>query len=326
MRCVSISVYDKFNLEGEKMSTVIVFQQMLVVLLMMMTGCYLFRRQILPKTSAAAISALIAKVCNPALMLSSAFDENNSATTEDILTAAVVAVVLYAILLILGKILPVLLKVSADERKFYTMMTVYGNIGFMGIPVASAVLGSESVIYLTVFILVFNVLVYTHGMQTLSRGQSEKGQWKRMINVGTIASVITVAVFLLKIPVHVVLTDTFTYMGRCTTFLSMVVLGGSLAKMSLKELFGEKRLYGFAAIRFFILPAAAALILRNLIANEMILSVSVLTLALPVANLPLMLAEEQQMEARLLAKGIILTTLLSVVSVTLSVCVLNLRW
>ena len=305
------------------MSTVIVFQQMLVVLLMMLTGCYLYRRQILSQSSSTAISTLIAKVCNPALMLSSAFDENNTATTEDVLTAAGVAVVLYLILLILGKVLPILLRAPEEEKKFYTMMTVYGNIGFMGIPVASAVLGSESVIYLTVFILVFNILVYTHGIQTLAGGKTEKGQWKRMINVGTIASIVTVIIFVLKIPVHVVLTDTFTYMGRCTTFLSMVVLGGALAQMSLAELFREKRLYVFAAVRFFILPCAAALILRNLISNELILGVSILTLALPVANLPLMLAEEQKIEARVLAKGIILSTLLSVVSVTLSVAVLN---
>lgn len=305
------------------MSTVIVFQQMLVVLLMMMTGFYLYRRRILPQSSSAAISSLIAQVCNPALILGSAFDENNTATTEDILTAAEVAVVLYLILLILGKVLPVILRTPKEERKFYTMMTVYGNIGFMGIPVASAVLGSESVIYLTVFILVFNILVYTHGIQTLAGGRTEKDQWKRMINVGTIASIVSVVIFLLKIPVPVVLTDAFMYMGRCTTFLSMVVLGAALAQMSLKELFTERRLYVFAAVRFFVLPPAAALILRNLISNELILGVSILTLALPVANLPLMLAEEQKIEARVLAKGIILSTLLSVVSVTLSVAVLN---
>lgn len=305
------------------MSTVIVFQQMIVILLMMLTGFYLFRKQIIPKSASAVISALITKVCNPAVMLSSAFDESNTATNTDIMIAAAVAIILYIILLLLGKLIPVILRVPISERKFYSMMSVYGNIGYMGIPVASAVLGAEAVIYLTVFIFFFNMLIYTHGVQTIAGDQSEKGQWKRMINVGTIASVVTVVVYMLKIPVHVILTDTFTYIGRCTTFLSMVVLGGSLAQMSIKEIFSEKRLYVFTAIRFFLLPAAAALILRNMIANELIVSVSVLALSLPVANMPLMLAEERHIEARLLAKGIILTTLLSVISVTLSVMVLN---
>ena len=305
------------------MSAGIVFQQMLVVFLMIGAGFFIFRKKLLSDRASKDFSTLISRVCNPALMLSSAF-ENTSVGRSQILLAGEVAVVLYAILLLLGKFLPILLDVDKEERKYYTMMTVYANIGFMGIPVASAVLGSESVIYLTVFIMVFNFVVYTHGIATLSSEEAEGGfQLKRAVNVGTIAACITIIVVLCHVPVHPVISDAVSYIGRCTTFISMLVLGGSIAGMNIKEIFSEKKLYLFTAIRFFLLPCVGALILKNVIHNPTILGVSVLSLSLPVANITLMLAEERNMECKLLTKGIILTTICALASVTLSVAVLT---
>ena len=301
------------------MSTWIVFQQMLVVFILIAVGFFMFRSGRFSHTASKALSGLITNVCNPAIMIGSAFGDHAGTTGQDLLTAVLAAVVMYAVLLVLGWLLPRILRVSKPEQKFYSMMTVYGNIGFIGIPLVSAVLGSSALIYLSVFILMFNILIYTHGMQLITSDVQGGGfQWRRMINVGTISGMLTVIIFLLDPPVHQVISDSVSYIGGCTTFLSMLVLGGSIANMSAKEVFGDKKLYLFAAIRFFLIPAAAAVALKPLIANDLIREITVFCLAFPVANMPLMLAQEYNADTKLLARGIILTTLLSIFSVTLS--------
>lgn len=303
------------------MSMSLVFQQMLVIFILMGTGFYLFRSGRLSQKASGDLSGLITRITNPALMICSAFDKSNTATNHDLLIAAAAAVISYVFLILLGCILPLFLRVRKGEFKYYHMLTVYGNIGFIGIPVISALLGSAALMYLSIFILVFNILIYTHGMQVLSMGvEGEKPgfHWKRMLNPGTIAGTLTVLLFVLKLPVPMVIQDSLSYMGRCTTFLSMVVLGGSLAQMPLKELFGDVRMYIFTAIRFLGVPILLAVGLRPLVADKTLLGVIVLCLALPVANMPLMLAKQYKMDSSLLAKGIVLTTLLSLFTVTIA--------
>ena len=303
------------------MSMLIVFQQMLVIFILMAVGFYLYRTGKISDQASSDLSGLITKVCNPALLICSAFEKDNPATNRDLLLTGVMAVVYFVILMILGVVYTKVLKVGKKDVKFYQMMSVYGNIGFIGIPLISAVMGTGALIYLSIFLLVFNILIYTHGMQTLSSGEpgSASGiQWKKMINPGTVAGVLTLVLFVTKAPVPVVIEDSLGYMGRCTTFLSMVVLGMSLARMPLKELFGDMKMYVFAALRFLVVPVLAAILLKPVMHNQILLGVIVLTLALPVANMPLMLAKQNCEDTSTLARGILLTTLLSLITVTLA--------
>ena len=49
------------------------------------------------------------------------------------------------------------------------MLTVFGNVGFIGIPLASAVLGPECLIFVSIYNLFFNLLIYTFGIALLQR-------------------------------------------------------------------------------------------------------------------------------------------------------------
>lgn len=300
------------------MSMLIVFQQMLVVFIMMIIGYYIFRTGRISEKASMDLSGLITDVCNPALIISSVFDQNNGVSKQDLLLTGAIAVVYYIGLILLGILLVKVLRIDKKERKFYHLMTVYGNIGFIGVPFISAVLGASAVIYLSVFILVFNILTYTHGIQTLAVSKTGKVPWRKMVNPGTISSVLAIVLFLMKVQAPVFIKDSLTYMGRCTTFLSMVVLGISMASIPLKTIVSDVKLYLFAAIRFLGVPVVVTLLLKPWIQNEILLGVITLTLALPVANMPLMMAQQNQQDTSTLAKGIVLTTLLSMVTVTLA--------
>ncbi len=58
------------------------------------------------------------------------------------------------------------------------MMTTFNNIGFMGFPVIAAAYGNGALIYAVPFSIMFNILCYTWGIQTLCGG-GEKGNWKK---------------------------------------------------------------------------------------------------------------------------------------------------
>lgn len=308
------------------MSTGVVFQQMLVILVMILMGCWIYKKGMITLDASVQISSLITNVCNPAVMIASVFSDEMTATRKDILLMALITAVTYAVAVLAGMLIPRLLRVPADERKYYHMMMVYGNTGFIGIPVTTALLGEGALIYVTVVGFFYNMLFYTHGIAVMQRGKGNRDgngaaapfSWKKMINAGTVCSVIAVIIFWFEIPVPVFLSDSAMYMGRCTTFLSMVVLGVSVARMDLKKIFSNSRLYILAVIRMVVFPVGVTVILKPFVSNPTILAVTLLMLSMPVGNMPLMLAQEQGEEAEPLSTGIILTTLLSLITITIT--------
>ncbi len=302
------------------MSTGVVFQQMLVIFLLIAVGVFLYRKKAVTEVTSRQLSGLITNICNPALMIASVFSDEMTATRQDILLTAGIAAGTYVFAIAAGILVPRLLRVEPQERKYYHMMMVYGNTGFIGIPLVSALLGEGAVIYVTVFNFFFNVLIYTHGITVMAGGTGNRQafRWKKMINAGTISALAALILFWFEIPLPVFLKDAASYMGRCTTFLSMIVLGVSVAQMSPAKIFSNGKLYGAALIRLLVIPIAAGMILRPLVHNETILDVSVLLLAMPVGNMPLMLAQENGEKADVLAQGAILTTILSLVTVTVN--------
>ena len=74
------------------------------------------------------------------------------------------------------------------------MMTTFNNIGFMGFPVIAAAYGNGALIYAVPFSIMFNILYYTWSIRRSVIG--EKGNWKRIINIGTISGIISIVLFL----------------------------------------------------------------------------------------------------------------------------------
>ena len=295
-----------------------VFQQMLVIFLLILVGYVLYKKEVLTEAASRVISSIVVNITNPALLIFSALDGGASITRREVLEMALVSAGVYAALLILGVLIPRLLRAPEKERKFYNVMVVYGNTGFIGIPLVSELFGSEGMIYLVVFNLFFNFLFYTHGRYVLSGEETEKKRkltWKTFVNVGTVSGTAALLLFWFGARLPGVLESTLDYAGRSTTFLSMIVLGVSLARMPLKSIFSDMRLNLFSLVRMLAVPVLAAVILRQTAPEPMMASVAAVLTAVPAGNLPLMTAQEYGLEAGCLAKGIVLTTLLGIATI-----------
>ena len=306
------------------MSITVVIQQMVIIFILIGIGMILFRRRLLSEEGSKQISGLIINVTNPALLICSALDDGPKASLRDLGIALAAYAAVFAILIAVGFLLPCLLRVPKDLHYAYQMLTVFGNVGFIGIPLASAVLGSESLIFVSIFNLLFNLLIYTLGISLLQRaaGQAEKevtipssGRLQKLVNAGTVSAAVTVIFYLGNFHVPTVISSALSYTGRATTLLSMLVLGVSVAQIAPKEIFSHPKLYLFTLLRQILVPIGCILFMGSLIDNRLILNTVLLMVAVPAANMPLMLAKQLDMETDSISQGIILTTILSLVTV-----------
>ncbi len=294
------------------MSAGVVLQQMIIIFLLIMTGYFVYKKGIVQDSIAKGISALVVNVCNPALLIRSAFDHDSSITYDKLLYAVAGGVILYAVLFLASWVIPKILKVEEKWKNHYALMCLFGNTGFIGIPLVSAVFGDHAVIYVAVFNAYFNLFFYTYGIW-LADGGKNSFSLKNFLNVGNLSIVLTIVIFIFQIRLPEVLTSTIDYMANTTTFLAMVVIGISLARTDLKSIFTEKKLYPFILLRFLVIPVAISFLVRLFIKDEVVYGVVILMASVPVANLPLMRVEEVGGDGTVLSKGIILSTVMSLV-------------
>lgn len=323
------------------MSITVVLQQMIIIMILILTGMFLYRRKMLSEDTSRQLSGLIVNITNPALLICSAFDDTPKVPLSTLGIGACVFFISYILLIAAAYLIPLLLKVPKAERYSYRMLTVFGNVGFIGIPLASAVLGSESLIFVSLNNLIYNVLVYTFGLSLLKKASLEQHSSKnasnvqtaenaagpnrnsadsdsvlrKLVNAGTVSALLTILFYLGNFKVPVIISSTLTHAGRTTTFLSMLVLGVSVAQMAPKEIFSHPKLYLFTLLRQILVPIGCILFMGSLIDNRLILNTMLLMVAVPAANMPLMLAKQLDMETDSISQGIILTTILSLVTV-----------
>lgn len=327
------------------MNIVIVLQQMTIIFILIGIGALLYKKEMLSETTSRQISGIIVNVTNPALLICSAFQEGPKASLQTLGAALIIYLLVYGILIAAGCLIPRILRVPSMYHYSYQMLTIFGNVGFIGIPLASAVLGNQSLIFVSIYNLIFNVLIYTFGISLLQKAEARQlaalagtpspacaesacnkerdkhdksvtsSRLKKLLNAGTISAAATIIFYLGNFHVPVIVSSTLTYMGQATTLLSMLVLGASVAQMAWKDIFSHPKLYGFTLLRQILLPIGCILLLKPFVKDSLIMNTLALMLAVPAGNMPLMLSKQLHVDTDTISKGIILTTILSLVTI-----------
>lgn len=339
------------------MSLSVTLQQMGVICILVAIGIYLNHKGVIDGLTSKHLSTIVVDVCNPALIMASILSGNITATHQDLLTAAALGIVFYVIVIVLGLLLPRILMAVPEKRHFYNLMTVYTNIGFLGIPVARAILPGNAILYVIVCNVMYCLLFYTHGVTVLARGMrrsqalsdskqtpqdadmaqkpvsgsshnfNEQGNFlagvKKLLNPGTIMAILSLVVFWYKITLPPILANTIEYVGNATVFLSMTLLGVSIARSNLMEAAKDLRIWGYIFLRMILLPVCILLVMRALRFGAVPILTMCLMAAMPVGNLPMIQAEKIGEDTKLLSCAIAVTTAVSIGTITILMSVFS---
>lgn len=253
------------------MGMTLVLQQMIVLFLMMAAGYAANRCRVMSKESEQLFSKLIVNLTCPALIINSVTTSGRLESMGALFAIFGAAAVYYVLLPLLSKGLVRLLRVPAERAAEYESMLVYSNLGFMGIPVANAVLGPDSVLYLSIFMAVFNISVFSYGTLLIQPGEGGKVHFRKMVNPGTVSAVAAILLYLLEVQLPSLILQPVASIGSTTTPLAMLVIGSSLARQPLREVLQEKSLLPFTLLRLLVLPAAVLLVCRWFLHDPMLL-------------------------------------------------------
>lgn len=298
----------------------LLLKQMIILFLLMAVGFALKKAGIIDRKGEKTISGIVVNVANPALALSAAINPESTIRGSELVLTAGLAFGTYAVLLILAGLFPRIIKVGKHERGAYAVMMVFSNIGFMGFPLLSSMYGEESLLYATPFMIIYNVLIYTYAVAAVDSGHKWDLRYTlgKIFNVGVIACILTIILYFSEIRVPVIIETTVDHLSSLTAPLSMMVIGASMTDMKVGELFTDFKLILFSLIKLILLPVVGAFIISRMGLDSMLSGVCLIMMATPVGSMTAMICNQYESPAYpLVARGVALTTVLSVLTIPL---------
>jgi len=294
----------------------ILLKQMLVLFILMLVGICCRKCGIFNDESNKRISALVLNVANPALVLSSGINQESAIGGMEFVKTFVLAWAMFGVLMLIAYFIPMILKAEASEYGIYRTMTIFSNVGFMGFPVIAALFGTIALLYASLFLIPFNVLIYTYGISVM-KGEKTGFQLRKILNVGVVSCVITLFIYLTKLPIPIVIENAVDSVSGLAAPLSMMIIGDSLTKVNLKKLFCNARMLVFSGIKLLVIPLVGVSVIKLLGLNPMLTGVCMVMLSTPVGSMNAMLAQQYGGDYELASQGVTITTLLAVVTMPL---------
>ena len=240
------------------MSFIDVLITVVFLLLLAFPGFLFAKLKKFPAKAAETFTVIVLYCCQSTLVVTS-FQKRDFDPQIGInmLWVALIALAVHLIMFAILKLVFIKKSTSAKIRVL-KFASVFSNCGFMGIPLVNAIYHEEGVFYLTAFITVFNIVVWTHGVILIS-GQKDFKQVVKVFYSPTIISIVLgLITFFAQIRIPETALTALGYIKEINTPMAMIVSGVTIAATNVPALLKKVRVYYVCLLKLLVLPIALA--------------------------------------------------------------------
>lgn len=290
-----------------------------VLYVMVLVGFICDRVGLYTEKTAKKTIDLLLYIIGPCLMINSILSmEKSEDTVKKFFISLLIAFATHIIAIVLN--LP-FFRSNNDKDAVYKYGSIYGNVGFMALPLAEAVLGAEGVFYCTSGVIAFNVLCFTHGVSVMSKEKFKPNLKKLIVNPGVISVIIGLPIFLLGIDLPYVITQPISYLGSLNTPVAMIIFGTYLSKTNLKAMFSHKKTYLTAFLKLIALPLVSLGIYVLCSVRGSLLVASLITASVPCANNTFMFASKYERDVEVASQTVALVSFMSILTMPVMIAI-----
>ncbi|MDD3970873.1 MAG: AEC family transporter [Clostridia bacterium] len=281
----------------------------IVLFIIMLIGVLLGKMKVINSESRSTISFLIINVSMPMLIVSSSNLEFNEQTKNESMWLIIMSVAAFFFSILLAQLI--------FKKAVPRCATVFSNAGYMGLPVLNSILGPKGLFLGAIFQMVFHLFTWTYGISLFTKSNKFKDSLKKMINPSLIAVAIAIVLMFTGWKIPDTIQTVLKMMGELTTPLSMLLIGATLAQVSLKEVIRLKQIYLVTALRLLIIPAFVLLFLLFPSIPKISVYVVFVINAMPSAAITGILAMKYNNDEKLASSIVAFSTLISIITLFL---------
>lgn len=267
-----------------------------------------------------SLSVLIINVTAPCIILSSVMGDKLPDAAET-LPVFLIGTLTLGIMLILGVIFTFLLRADTSMAGIYRFMFAFGNINFIGIPVASSLFGHYAIFYIAVLTIPFNFFVFLLGQFFISSCNPNSTarkislNWRMAFSPALVSTYIVLVLVYFQISTPKIIGDAISLAGSMTIPASLMVIGSALANIRITEMLGSWRIYVMCALKLLVIPLIIYGLYMLTPFDKRYTDVLVILAAMPVASYGTMICLKEGIDPKTMAQGTFMSTLLSVISI-----------
>lgn len=293
------------------------FNMIIAFFILLLVGFVAGKTKVVDAVASKKLSALIIKIGQPALIINSLIKMEYSAKNLSLgLQTLVFGFAVHIFMAALAFVAFLKIK-NVDHRKLTEFSAIFGNVGFLGMPILNSLFGPEGEFMGAFFIVSFNVFLWTWGIMILARQRDDiKLTPKKLLNFGTVPCAIGFLLYVCCRPFFqfpTFIMKSFEFTASICTPVSMFIIGALLATCSLKRIFGTGKLYILCGVKLVVLPIIIAFILKLIGLDNWILFAAAVT-SMPSATTVTMLSELYDIDPQYSALAVGSTSLFSVVT------------
>ncbi len=298
-----------------------------VLLAVAVPGYVLKKKKMVGEDCMPSLSKILLYVCQPCL---SVYTFKNATFSAAMLGNIGIFALLALLVQILMLGIAFLLFRRRMKNPLYRIMTIacsLGNCAFFGIPILEALFPDTAqglLIYTSVYAIIMNIIGWTLGAAIISQNLKYVSVKKIFLNPAMFSLLVAIPFFVFEIPLPESVDSMIALIGRMSTPISMLIMGMRLSTTNFKQMFTTKQIYISIAMKQFLMPIIALLMIVFLPVDSGMKAVLYIICCCPVASVVLNFSEilgEGQKEA---ASTVLLSTILSILTLPIMTLLLPL--
>ncbi|NMP36790.1 MAG: AEC family transporter [Clostridiales bacterium] len=290
-------------------------QQVLILYVIVAVGFVADRLGVFVQTTAKLSNNLLFYVVTPSVIIQSFLTMDFSPdSARALLTAFICAVGTSTLGVLLS--LPFFNK-CADKAPIFKYAVAYGNMGYMALPLANAVLGAEGVFYCSAGVIAFNIFSFTHGVWLMNQGGAEKVKFKLrtlILNPGVISVIIGLPMFIFSVKLPAVVRTPLDYIASLNTPLAMLFFGTYIANTDFKSMFKDRENYLSALLKLIVMPLVMLGVFKLCGIGGTLLTACIISASAPSANNTVMFSAKYGKDTGTASKAVAFVSAVSIVT------------
>lgn len=295
-----------------------ILTSLVMIFLLIIPGIIFRKKDIISAAQSDGISSLAVNITWPCLVVDAMQMDFSAAVLKDSGYMMAAAMVVFAMTAVVTLVLSKLLRLDNSKRYITAFMLLFGNTGFIGIPVIRALYGTEAVFFAAILEMVNDVVIFTIGMMLIqmSAGAKLRFEPKLFLNPGLIGVIVGLLLFLLDIRLPEVIGGAVEMVGDATTPLTMFLIGYQMGGLKAKEILKDASIYVISFTKLLIVPVLALIVLRVAVGDFSLLEkVLIMSFAMPAGSVSVIFSQQYRGETAFATKTVLLSTLFSIVTI-----------
>ena len=286
----------------------IVFKQIMTMFLYMLAGFALVKSGKLSEQGSRDLATMLIWLVIPVTLVNSFCTAFSPEKLAELVQSSLLGA------LALGRAMLVA-RLIFHRRPIDEFAASFSNAGFIGIPLVTASLGSEAVFYTVGIIALMNILQWTYGVKVLTGKRGTVSLKGILLSPVVIAVLLGLLIFVTGLGnrLPVVVSDALKGLAALNAPLAMMVLGAYFARVDVRAMFVNARLYLLTAIRLLLIPLLTVLVFRLTGLPRTMCTAVLISASAPVGVNVAVYAQLHGLDYAYASETVVLSTLLSLI-------------